>query len=56
VFFKLSSYKARVASQETNMKKIVAAATALLFAGSAAYAAAPEAIHAFAKSCGLPCC
>ncbi len=38
------------------MRKIIAAATALLFAGSAAYAAAPEAIHAFAKSCGLPCC
>lgn len=38
------------------MKKIIAAATALLFAGSAAYAAAPEAVHALAKSCGLPCC
>jgi hypothetical protein len=38
------------------MKKILAAATALLFAGSAAYAAVPEAVHALAKSCGLPCC
>lgn len=38
------------------MKKIILAATALLFVGSAAYAAAPEAIHAIAKSCGLPCC
>ncbi len=37
------------------MKKIIAAATVLLFFGSAAYAAAPEAIHALAKSCGLPC-
>jgi hypothetical protein len=38
------------------MKKIIAAATALLFAGSAAYAAAPEALHTLAQSCGLPCC
>jgi hypothetical protein len=38
------------------MKKIITAATLLLFSGSAAYAAAPEAIHALAKSCGLPCC
>jgi hypothetical protein len=46
----------RYARQEIDMKKILAAATMLLFAGSAAYAAAPEAVHALAKSCGLPCC
>jgi hypothetical protein len=38
------------------MKKIVAAAVVLLMSGSAAYAAAPEAVHAMAKACGLPCC
>jgi hypothetical protein len=38
------------------MKKIIAATTLLLFAGSAAYAAAPGAVHAFLESCGLPCC
>jgi hypothetical protein len=38
------------------MKKIFAATAMLLFAGSAAYAAAPEAMHALAKACGLPCC
>lgn len=38
------------------MKKIITATVMLLFAGSAAYAAAPEAVHAFAKACGLPCC
>ena len=38
------------------MKKILAATALLLFAGSAAYAAAPEAVHAFAKACGFPCC
>ena len=38
------------------MKKLVAAAVVLLMSGSAAYAAAPEAVHAVAKACGLPCC
>lgn len=38
------------------MKKIIAAAVVLLASGSAAYAAAPEAVHAMAKACGLPCC
>jgi hypothetical protein len=38
------------------MKKLVAAAVVLLMSGSAAYAAAPEAIHAVAHGCGLPCC
>lgn len=38
------------------MKKIFAAAVVLVMSGSAAYAAAPEAVHAVAKACGLPCC
>ncbi len=38
------------------MKKLMVGAAALLFSGSAAYAAAPEAMHALAKACGLPCC
>ena len=38
------------------MKKFFAAAVVLILSGSAAYAAAPEAVHAFAKACGLPCC
>ena len=38
------------------MKKIIGATVALLFAGGAAYAAAPEAVHAIAHACGLPCC
>jgi len=38
------------------MKKMLAAAAALILSGSAAYAAAPDAVHAFAKACGLPCC
>lgn len=37
------------------MKKVLAG-TALLFAGSAAYAAAPEAVGSFAKAWGLPSC
>jgi hypothetical protein len=38
------------------MKKLIAAAAVLLMSGSAAYAAAPEAVQAIAKACGLPCC
>lgn len=38
------------------MKKFVAAAVFLLASGSAAYAAAPDAVHAVARACGLPCC
>ena len=38
------------------MKKLMAATAALLFAGGAAYAAAPETVHAIAQACGLPCC
>ena len=38
------------------MKKFAAAVTLLLMSGSAAYAAAPDAVHTLAKSCGLPCC
>jgi hypothetical protein len=38
------------------MKKIIAATLVLLTSASAAYAAAPEALHSFAKACGLPCC
>ncbi len=38
------------------MKKIIAATVLLLTSASAAYAAAPEAVHALAKACGLPCC
>jgi hypothetical protein len=41
---------------EGAMKKLYAAVVVLLMSGSAAYAAAPEAVHALAKSCGLPCC
>jgi hypothetical protein len=40
----------------TIMKKLVAAAAVLMFSASAAYAAAPESVHALAKACGLPCC
>lgn len=38
------------------MKKLSAALALLVLSASAAYAAAPEALHALAKSCGLPCC
>ena len=39
------------------MKRILpAAALALLASAGAAYAAAPEAVHAALKACGLPCC
>jgi hypothetical protein len=38
------------------MKKYLAAAVVLVMSSSAAYAAAPEAVHAFAKACGLLCC
>ncbi len=38
------------------MKKLVAAAVLLVASASTAYAAAPEAVHAFMKGCGLPCC
>lgn len=38
------------------MKKLAIAIVALLASGSAAYAAAPNAVHAFAHACGMPCC
>lgn len=38
------------------MKRLVATVVATFMFGSAAYAAAPEAVHAIAKACGLPCC
>ncbi len=38
------------------MKKIIVATVALLTSASAAYAAAPETVHAIAKACGMPCC
>lgn len=38
------------------MKKIVTAVVLLLASGSAAYAAAPGAVHAMAHACGMPCC
>lgn len=38
------------------MKKFIVAGIALLASGSAAYAAAPDAVHALVKACGLPCC
>ena len=38
------------------MKKLYLAAFALFMTSSAAYAAAPEAVHGLAKACGLPCC
>jgi hypothetical protein len=38
------------------MKKLLAAALLLAGSASAAYAAAPDAVHALAKACGLPCC
>jgi hypothetical protein len=38
------------------MKKIIAATVVILTSASAAYAAAPEAVHTLAKACGLPCC
>jgi hypothetical protein len=38
------------------MKKIAVAAVALLLSGSAAFAAAPGALHGVAQACGLPCC
>lgn len=38
------------------MKKLFGAAILLVAGASAAYAAAPEALHAVAKACGLPCC
>jgi PP-loop superfamily ATP-utilizing enzyme len=41
---------------EIVMKKYLAAAVVLVMSSSAAYAAAPEAVHAFAKACGLLCC
>jgi hypothetical protein len=38
------------------MKNIIAATVVLLASASTAYAAAPDALHALAKACGLPCC
>lgn len=42
--------------KEFTMKKLALMAVALVLSGSAAYAAAPEAVHGLAKACGLPCC
>lgn len=38
------------------MKKLSVTLFALFASATAAYAAAPEAAHAMARSCGLPCC
>lgn len=38
------------------LKVLTTAAIALLATGTAAYAAAPGAVHAIAHGCGLPCC
>ncbi len=38
------------------MKKIIAAVVVLFSSATAAYAAAPDAVHAVAEACGLPCC
>jgi|GEM_PF-5375179 len=38
------------------MKKLIAGVVFLVAGASSAYAAAPEAVHAFAKACALPCC
>ena len=38
------------------MRKILFGTAMLLLSASAAYAAAPEAVHAAARACGLPCC
>lgn len=38
------------------MKKLYAAAIALIALGGTAYAAAPSALDAVAHACGLPCC
>lgn len=38
------------------VQKLLFGAVMLFFSASAAYAAAPEAVSAFARSCGLPCC
>ena len=38
------------------MKKFIVAGIALLASGSVAYAAAPDAVHALVKACGMPCC
>jgi hypothetical protein len=46
----------RNSQMENPMKKLIAAAVVLVMSGSAAYAAAPETLHALAKACGLPCC
>lgn len=38
------------------MKKLFAAAAVLVLGAGAAFAAAPDAVHGFAKACGFPCC
>ena len=38
------------------MRKMLFGAVTLLMSASAAYAAAPEAVHSVARACGLPCC
>ncbi len=38
------------------MKKLIGAAILLVASASTAYAAAPDAVHAFLKACNLPCC
>jgi len=38
------------------VKKILFGAVTLILSASAAFAAAPEAVHSLASACGLPCC
>jgi len=38
------------------VKKILFGALTLILSASAAFAAAPEAVHSLASACGLPCC
>ena len=38
------------------MKKIIFGGAMLIMSASAAYAAAPEAVHSVARACGLSCC
>jgi hypothetical protein len=41
---------------EAFMKNFIIAVVLLVGTAGAAYAAAPETVHALAKACGLPCC
>ena len=38
------------------MKSFIMAVVLLVAVSGAAYATAPESVHALAKACGLPCC